>query len=73
MGKCRIPGYAVRTSKFGPGPPHVQTGPLEWDLDPPYEVRAVHSRVPRFQARTHKPWSGPKRGSGADTCPDLVC
>jgi hypothetical protein len=53
MGKCRTPGYTVRTSKFGPGPPRVQTRPLEWDLDPPsYGVRATHSRVPRFQDRT---------------------
>jgi hypothetical protein len=35
MGKCRTPGYTVRTSKIGPGPPRVQIGPLEWDPDPP--------------------------------------
>jgi hypothetical protein len=35
MGKCRTPGYTVRTSKFGPGPPRVRTGPMEWDPDPP--------------------------------------
>jgi hypothetical protein len=35
MGKYRTPGYIVRTSKFGPGPPRVRTGPLEWDPDPP--------------------------------------
>jgi hypothetical protein len=52
-GKCRTPGYTVRTSKFGPGPPRVWTEPLEWDSDPPYGVRAAHSRVPRFQDRTH--------------------
>jgi hypothetical protein len=34
MVECRTPGYTVRTSKVGPGPPHVQAGPLEWDLDP---------------------------------------
>jgi hypothetical protein len=55
MGKYRTPGYTVRTSKFGPGPPRVWTGPLEWDPTPPppYGVRATHSRVPRFQDRTH--------------------
>jgi hypothetical protein len=35
MGECRTPGYTVRTSKIGLGPPHVQAGPLEWDPDPP--------------------------------------
>jgi hypothetical protein len=34
MGKCRTPGYTVRTAKIGPGPPRVRTGPLEWDPDP---------------------------------------
>jgi hypothetical protein len=34
--------------------PHVYgPDPLEWDSDPPYGVRAAHSRVPRFQDRTH--------------------
>jgi hypothetical protein len=63
MGKCRTPGYTVQTSKFGPGPPHVRTGPLEWDLTPPppYGVRATHSRVPRFQDRTRL---GFNQGSG---------
>jgi hypothetical protein len=28
------PGYTVRTSEVGPGPPLVQAGPLEWDPDP---------------------------------------
>ena len=35
MGERRTPGYAVRTSKVGPGPPRVQAGPLEQDPDPP--------------------------------------
>jgi hypothetical protein len=35
MGKCRTPGYTVRTSKFGPGHPRVRTRLLEWDPDPP--------------------------------------
>jgi hypothetical protein len=35
MGECRTPGYIVRTSKIGPGPPCVQAGPLEGDTDPP--------------------------------------
>jgi hypothetical protein len=67
MGKCRTPRYTVRTSEIGPEPPHVRTGPLEWDPDPPYVVRATHSGVPRFQDRTH-----PGLRSGANTCLDLV-
>jgi hypothetical protein len=39
--------------QVGPGPPRVRTGPLEWDSDPPYGVRATHTRDPRFQGRTH--------------------
>jgi hypothetical protein len=35
MGKCRTPGYTVRTSKLVQDPPRVRTGPLEWDPDPP--------------------------------------
>jgi hypothetical protein len=35
MGERRTPRYTVRTSKVGLGPPRVQAGPLEWDLDPP--------------------------------------
>jgi hypothetical protein len=35
MGERRTLGYAVRTSKVGPGPPRVQAGPLERGLDPP--------------------------------------
>jgi hypothetical protein len=42
------PLYTVWTSKISPGPPRVQTGPLEWDPDPPYGVRAAHNRVPGF-------------------------
>jgi hypothetical protein len=34
MGRCRTPVYTVWASKFGPGPPRVRTGPLEWDPDP---------------------------------------
>jgi hypothetical protein len=70
MGKCRTPGYTVRTSKFGPGPPRVRTGPLEWDPDPPlYGVRATHSRVPRFQDRTHP---GLNQGPGGGLVPTRV-
>jgi hypothetical protein len=36
MGKCWTPGYTVRTSKIGPGPPRVRTGPLEWYPDHPH-------------------------------------
>jgi hypothetical protein len=34
MGERRTSGYAVRTSKVGPGPPRVQVGPLERDPPP---------------------------------------
>jgi hypothetical protein len=50
---CRTPVYTVQTSKFGPRPPRVRTGPLEWDPDLPYGVRAAHSGVPRFQDKTY--------------------
>jgi hypothetical protein len=53
MGECRTPGYTVRTSKVGLGPPRVQAGPLEWDPDPPYGVRAAHNGVPRSKDRTY--------------------
>jgi hypothetical protein len=36
MGERRTPGYTVRTSKVGLGPPRVQARPLEWDPDPPH-------------------------------------
>jgi hypothetical protein len=69
MRKFRTPGYTVRTSKFGPGPPRVRTGPLEWDPDPPYGVWAAHSRVPRFQDRTHP---GLNQGLGGGPVPTRV-
>jgi hypothetical protein len=72
MGKCRTPGYTVRTSKFGPGPPRVRTGSLEWDSDPPpppYGVRAAHSRVSRFQDRTHQSFN---QGLGGGPVPTRV-
>jgi hypothetical protein len=53
MGECQTPVYTVQSSKFGPGPPRVRTGPLEWDLDLPYGVQAAHSGVPGFQDRTY--------------------
>ena len=34
MGECRTPVYTTQASMFGPGPPRVRTGPLEWDPDP---------------------------------------
>jgi hypothetical protein len=74
MGERRTPGYIVRTSKVGLGPPRVQAGPLEWDLDPP----------PPVWGPSHPQWgpevpgqnilgpgTRPRRGSGADTCPNL--
>jgi hypothetical protein len=53
MGKCWTPVYTVQASKFGPGPPCVRIGLLEWDPDPLYGVRAAHSGVPGFQDRTY--------------------
>jgi hypothetical protein len=50
---CRTPVYMVQASKFSLGPPCVRTGPLEWDPDPPYGVRAAHNGVPGFQDRTY--------------------
>jgi hypothetical protein len=47
MGEHRTPGYTVRNSKVGPGPSRVQVVPLEWDLDPPYGVRATQNGVTR--------------------------
>jgi hypothetical protein len=58
MGKCRTPRYTVRTSKL------VQD-PNVYGSDPSYGVRTAHSGVP-------KPYLRPRRGSGADTCPDLL-
>jgi hypothetical protein len=57
QGWSRTLGYTVRTSKVGPGPPLVQAGPLEWDPDPLYGVRAAHREVLRSQDRTY---SGPE-------------
>jgi hypothetical protein len=53
MGRCRTPVYTVWASKFGPVPPRVRTGPLEWDLDPLYGVQDVHSGVPGSQDRAY--------------------
>jgi hypothetical protein len=53
MGKYRAPVYTVQASRSGPGPPHVRTGPLEWDSDPPYGVQATHSGVLGFQDRAY--------------------
>jgi hypothetical protein len=47
-GKVLTPVYTVRASMFGLGPPRVRTGPLEWDPDPLYGVRAAHSGVLGF-------------------------
>jgi hypothetical protein len=50
---CQTPVYTVQATKFGPGPPRVRTGPLEWDPDPLYGVQTAHSGVPGFQDRTY--------------------
>jgi hypothetical protein len=69
MVECRTPGYKVQTSKVGPGPPRVQVGPLEWDPDPSYEVRAAHNGVPRSQDRTY---SGLEQDSGGGPVPTRI-
>jgi hypothetical protein len=58
MGKCRTPGYTVRTSKLVQDPTYT-------DRTPPYGVRTTHSGVPR-------PYLRLRLGSGVDTCPDLL-
>jgi hypothetical protein len=73
MGACRTPRYTVRTSKIGPGPPRVQAGPLEWDLDPPCmgseppTMGSQGSRTEHTRALFRT-----QAGSGADTCLDLI-
>jgi hypothetical protein len=69
MGKCWTPIYTVQTSEFGLGPPRVRTGPLELVWTSPYGVRAAHSRVPRFQDRTHP---GLNQGLGGGPVPTRV-
>jgi hypothetical protein len=71
MGERWTPGYTVRTSKVVLGPPRVQTGPLEWDPEPPppYGVRAAHNGVPRFRDRTH---SGLEQDLGGGPVPTRV-
>jgi hypothetical protein len=45
--------------------------PLGWAPDPPLcRVRTTLSKVPG--QNMHRPWIGPKQGSGDDTCPDPV-
>jgi hypothetical protein len=72
MGERRTPGYIVWTSKFGPGPPCVQAGPLEWDPDPPPPVWGPDRPQwgPRLPGQNMlEPGTRLRRGSGADTCP----
>jgi hypothetical protein len=47
----------------------VQAEPLEWDLDPPYGVRATHNGVPRSQDRTY---SGLEQDLGRGPVPTRV-
>jgi hypothetical protein len=57
MGECRTPGYTVRTSKVGPGPPRVQAGPHgSYSLGAEFRVRKE-----RTAARAG---SAPPRGRG---------
>jgi hypothetical protein len=74
MGRCQTLVYTVRASKFGPEPPHVRTGPQEWDPYPLYGVWAAHSGVLGFQDRTYP---GLNQDPGGVRCrhvsrPDLV-
>jgi hypothetical protein len=74
MGEHWTPGYTVRTSKVGPGPPRVQAGPLEWDLDPPVWGLGRPQWGPKVPGQNILgPGTRPRWGSGADTCwdPDL--
>jgi hypothetical protein len=64
-GKVPDPWLYSPDLQVGPGPPRLRTEPLEWDLYPPYGVRTAHSGVPI-------PYLRPRRGSGADTCLDLL-
>jgi hypothetical protein len=63
MGKCRTPVRTDRTSEYGPEPPRAC-------LDPLCRVQTTHSKVPG--QNMHRPWTGPRRGSNDDTCPDPV-
>jgi hypothetical protein len=47
------------------GPLDIQCGPPSWSRTPTCTDRTPHSRVPR-------PYLRPRRGYGADTCPDLL-
>jgi hypothetical protein len=64
MGKCRTPGYAVWTSKLVQAPTcmdrtsRMGSGPPVWG--------------PTTDIRVLRPYLRPKRGSGANTCPDLI-
>jgi hypothetical protein len=69
MGKYRTPVYTVRASKFGPGPPRVRTGPLEWIRISLYGARATHGGVPGFQDRTYP---GLNQGPGGGPVPTRV-
>jgi hypothetical protein len=46
----------------------VRIGPLEWDPDPPYGVRAAHSGVPGFQDRTYPDLNQDPGGGSEPTC-----
>jgi hypothetical protein len=69
MGKCWIPTYTDRTSRQGPGPPRVQTGPPGRVPDLSVWVRATLSRVPGFWDKEYPDLVEDQAGSGADTCP----
>jgi hypothetical protein len=60
-GKVSDPWIYSPDLQDGPGPPRVWTDGIR---TPPYGIRTAHSGVPR-------PYLRPRRGSGADTCPDL--
>jgi hypothetical protein len=47
------------------GPHDIQSKPPRWSRTPTCTDRTAHTGVPR-------PYLGSRRGSGADTCPDLL-
>jgi hypothetical protein len=65
MGECRTLGYTVWTSRLVQDPHVYGPDPLN-GICPPYGVQTAHSGVPR-------PYLRPRRGSGADTYPGLLC
>jgi hypothetical protein len=80
MGERRTSGYAVRTSKVGPGPPRVQVGPLERDPprmgSGPPTMGSQGSRTEHTQALNRTPagvqYRHVSRPSLVQTCPHTL-